>query len=181
VIIDLADELEKSLKIPMMEQSKSKEEVQKILDNSEGITIEELQVINARGLTEELKLKISNKLDWAYRFLSTKLSQSIADRNNMGGEKDPKKDKEINDKNRELKNIIISKCEEIKKAVENYKTQGKLSEGEIDLLTYIQEVYLRAFVETIENLFSTASRDTERIKIFPLEEQEKFFNEIDEL
>ncbi|CAJ0844987.1 9107_t:CDS:10 [Entrophospora sp. SA101] len=40
-----ANELKKSLESPMMEQSKSDEEVRIILDNPEGITIEELQEI----------------------------------------------------------------------------------------------------------------------------------------
>jgi hypothetical protein len=47
VIMDLLNELDKSLKTPLMQISKSDEEVRKILDNPEGITIEELQVVDA--------------------------------------------------------------------------------------------------------------------------------------
>jgi len=44
--MDLFSELNESLETPIMKETKSDEEVQKILDNPEGIKIKELQIID---------------------------------------------------------------------------------------------------------------------------------------
>lgn len=180
--MDLINELDKSLKTPMMKQSKSNKEVRAILDNTEGITIEELQVIDVRVLTKELRIEVRNKLEWAYSHLSTELTRLIATRNGMPN-RTPQKNSDIDNKNKELKDTIISQYEAIEKVVENYKSQEKLSEDENERksLTYIRKVYSKALSEVIERLFSTAAEGTDRIKVFPLDEQKKILNKINNL
>src|SRR5437763_872159 len=84
VIMDLINGLNMGLKASMMNQSKSDEEVKKILNNPEGIIIEELQVIDMRTIDEELREKVRNELNWSYRYLSAETAQLIATRNTMG-------------------------------------------------------------------------------------------------
>jgi len=46
VIMNLISELNESLEAPLMKESKSNEEVRRILSNPEGIRIKELQVVD---------------------------------------------------------------------------------------------------------------------------------------
>jgi len=92
------------------------------------------------------------------------------------------KDRNIDNKNKELKDTIINQYNVIKEVVENYKAQENLdanaSERNLLLLKYVRKVYSKAISEIIENLFSVAAEDTQRVKNFPLDEQEKMIESI---
>jgi hypothetical protein len=126
---------------------------------------------------------VRNKLDWAYRELSTRLNRLIVYRNGLPNRSRDNND-DIDNENRKLKNTIISQYEVIEKLVKDYEEKVELSESKSEnkkLLTYIRKVYSRALSETIENIFSMATEDTERAKIFPSEEQEVFKNKLTDL
>lgn len=124
-------------------------------------------------------------LDEAYVFLSTEATQLIADRNEIA-ERNPAGVDEvgninIGNENRKLKSTIISQYEVIEKLVEDYEKKGELSQKERNLLVYIRKVYSKALKETIKNLFSAASESTERVKIFPRDEQKAITNKVNGL
>jgi hypothetical protein len=125
---------------------------------------------------------VRNKLDWAYRELSTRLNRLIVHRNGMEN-RSQGKNNDIDNENRKLKDTVISQYEVIEKIVKDYEEKVELSESKSEkkLLTYIRKVYSRALSETIENIFSMATEDTERAKIFPSEEQEVFKNKLTDL
>jgi len=181
VIMDLFSELNESLETPIMKETKSDEEVQKILDNPEGIKIKELQIIDVWKIDKELRKEVRDELDLAYRHLGAEIASLIATRNDMGGYKDQDKSKNIDNKSEVLKNIIVNQYKATEQLIQGCEQKVELSEKERKLLVYTRKVYLKALSETIEKLFLTAANNTRRVEIFPRDEQKEVLNKISEL